>query len=223
MTRIILSSQKDVVKYRHIAGIYRFRNKINNKSYVGQSVTIGKRINEHLCALRHSDRQYSIHKAILKYGIENFEIEVLATFENCENLHKILNEAEQIYICFYDSFKCGYNETAGGDSMHKRKWTEEQKEHMKKVLIGRKRPSDYIDPRSKPVYFYHIKTERYYYAHSAGKASIEIDSTLSPTQIQACVKNKHFTTNGYICAYSEEELEHKINLFKQNKVRCRLK
>lgn len=30
-------------------GIYSYRNKINNKRYIGQSTRLNKRFNEHLC------------------------------------------------------------------------------------------------------------------------------------------------------------------------------
>lgn len=211
---MIISNDDEIVKYRNVAGIYRFRNKVNNKSYVGQSVKIGKRIREHLCALQNTGRQYAIHKAIVKYGIENFEIEILATFEQREDLRKILNLAEQIFISFYDSFENGYNETAGGDSMTGRKWSDSQREHMRKIMTGRKRDKNYVDPRSKPVYLYNYVTGQYFEESSAKRAVENIDNSLSIKQIEACVTGKHMTTKNFICAYSKEELENKIFLFK---------
>lgn len=211
---MILSNYNDIRKYRNSAGIYRFRNKINNKSYVGQSVTLGKRIREHLCTLRNTSRQHSIHKAILKYGIDNFEIEILTVFDNVENLRSILNQAEQIYIAFYDSFKNGYNETAGGDSTTGRKWTEEQRKHMREILSGRKRSPEYIDPRSKPVFIYNINTEKYFNSPCIKFVSRIVGEELSRKQIEACVVGTHKTTKGYMFAYSEKELNYKIEKFK---------
>lgn len=50
-----------------------------------------------------------IKRAILKYGKENFTIEVL---EDCDVT--ILNEREKYYINLYNSYKEGYNCTEGG-------------------------------------------------------------------------------------------------------------
>lgn len=211
----MIISSKDLTKYRNVAGIYRFRNKINNKSYVGQSLTIGKRIREHLCALNNPSHQYLIHKSIIKYGIDSFEIEILSTFEKKGDIKNILNLAEQIYIDFYDSFKNGYNLTAGGDSMHKRKWTEEQRTRMSNLMTGRKRSKDYIDPRAKPVYLYNIKTGTFYYVDCVKFVKDKVDHNLQIKQVEACVTNRHYTTKGYICARSMEELNNKIKLFKQ--------
>lgn len=213
---MIIHSEQDITNNRNTIGIYRFYNKINNKSYIGQSMKIGKRIREHMCALNNTERQYSVHKAILKYGIENFEIEILATFDMCENIHKILNTAEQIFISFYDSFKNGYNETAGGDSMTRRKWTEEQRSHMRMLMTGRKRSYENIDPRSKRIYLYNIKSHKYFEIPCA-KFATSIDNSLNPKQIQFCASGRHFSTRGYICAYSKENLEHKIQNIKLEK------
>ena len=204
---------RDVTKYRNATGIYMFRNRINGKCYVGQSLKIGKRIREHLCAIHDKNRQYSIHRAILKYGIENFDIIILTVFEKCDAIRKALNTAEQIYICFYNSFKNGYNETAGGDSTTGRKWTEQQRETMRKKLTGYKRPAYYIDPRSKFIYAYNTKTGEYIEAPSAKHMSyILADSTMN--NIQACASGKNDTTKGVICAYSKEELARRIQNFK---------
>lgn len=190
-----------------------FRNKINGKCYIGQSLKIGKRIREHMCAICYKNRQYAIHKAILKYGIENFDIAILAIFDKCDAIRKALNVAEQIYIYIYDSFKNGYNETAGGDSTTGRKWTEEQRENMRKKLTGRKQPTEYVDPRSKFVYAYNTKTGEYIEAPSARHMSYILNQSTADN-IQACASGKSNTTRGIICAYSKEELFRRIQNFK---------
>ena len=138
-----------------------------------------------------------------------------------ENIRKILNEAEKIYIYIYDSFNNGYNETTGGDSLGGRKWTQEQKEHMKHVMTGKKRPKDYIDPRSKPVYLYNHITGKYFYIPGA-KFVYTIDGQLCGKDVLACASGRQVSTKGYVCAYSKEELEYKIQNTKFGK-RCRLK
>ena len=94
----------DTVK--KVRGIYKVTNKINGKVYIGQSVDIGKRWRQHMTA---KDDIY-FHKAIQKYGVENFEWEVI---EQCKK--KDLDEREIYWIEYYDSFNKGYNCTRGGD------------------------------------------------------------------------------------------------------------
>ena len=93
----------DTVK--NVRGIYKVTNKINGKVYIGQSVDIGRRWRQHMTA---EDDSY-FHKAIQKYGVENFEWEVI---EQCKK--KDLDEREIYWIEYYDSFNKGYNCTKGG-------------------------------------------------------------------------------------------------------------
>lgn len=85
-------------------GIYKITNRINGKSYIGQSINIEKRFKQHCTG----DKQL-IDKVISKYGKENFTFEIL---EEC-SIEK-LDEREIKWISFYDSFKHGYNLTTGG-------------------------------------------------------------------------------------------------------------
>ena len=94
----------DTVK--KVRGIYKVTNKINGKVYIGQSVDIGRRWRQHMTA---EDDIY-FHKAIQKYGVENFEWEVI---EQCKK--KDLDEREIYWIEYYDSFNKGYNCTKGGE------------------------------------------------------------------------------------------------------------
>ena len=97
----------DTVK--NVRGIYKVTNKINGKVYIGQSVDIGRRWRQHMAA---EDDIY-FHKAIQKYGVENFEWEVI---EQCKK--KDLDEREIYWIEYYDSYNKGYNCTKGGDGVH---------------------------------------------------------------------------------------------------------
>lgn len=97
-------------------GIYQYKNKINGKSYVGQSININKRFREHKNAAfnpNNKDYKFAIHAAIRKYGLENFDFIVL---EECTP--EKLNEREKYWIAFYDSYNNGYNETIGGNESH---------------------------------------------------------------------------------------------------------
>lgn len=94
------------------SGIYLIRNIKSNKCYIGQAKHIGKRIYEHIRSTNNPDRSdynYPLHRAIRKYGIDNFELVIL---EACDNT--ILNEREQYWINKYDCKTQGYNQTLGG-------------------------------------------------------------------------------------------------------------
>lgn len=89
--------------------IYKVTNKINNKVYIGlTTTTLHQRRLEH----ERSKDQTHFHRAIKKYGKENFIWEIL---EECNDKEKLC-ELEKQYIKKYDSIKQGYNCTTGGET-----------------------------------------------------------------------------------------------------------
>ena len=101
-----------------ICGIYKITNQINGKCYIGQSVDIEKRWHQHKrrsLVLGSTEYDSYFHRAIRKYGLENFSFEVL---EECPK--EELNEKETFYVSRYSSnqVESGYNLTAGGSSNH---------------------------------------------------------------------------------------------------------
>ena len=91
-----------------MVGIYKITNNINNKIYIGQSVNILARWQQH----KQANDNFPIHLAIRKYGIDNFSFEVI---EECPQ--EELNEKEKQYIQFYHSLvtQGGYNISLGGE------------------------------------------------------------------------------------------------------------
>ena len=87
--------------------IYKIVNKLNSKIYIGQtSRTLEERMYGHL----HGSQL--IDKDIVKFGIDNFEVEVL---KYCTTKTE-LNESEKYYIKFYNSKSPnGYNLNDGGN------------------------------------------------------------------------------------------------------------
>lgn len=91
--------------------IYKITNKINGKSYIGQTIQdVKERFYQH-CATKCSQAILNmvIHKAINKYGKSNFTIEVIEEIESTN-----LNDRERYWIKYYDSYNNGYNSTEGG-------------------------------------------------------------------------------------------------------------
>ena len=86
-------------------GIYKITNQINNKCYIGQSIQIEKRWYQHKwLAKQNIYPEKALYLAFNKYGIENFTFEII---EICEK--EKLNEREQYWINYYDSYNNGYN------------------------------------------------------------------------------------------------------------------
>ena len=96
-------------------GIYKITNKVNNNSYIGQSVNIEKRWERHKISYKNEfDHNYNNHlyRAMRKYGLENFTFEII---EICNQ--EELNNKERYYIEKYDTFFNGYNLTLGAFSI----------------------------------------------------------------------------------------------------------
>lgn len=93
--------------------IYKITNLINNKVYIGQTITgIVNRWKGHI----YKDGCRFLHNAIYKYGKENFKIEVI---EYCDK--DSLDEREIYWISYYKSNnrKYGYNILVGGNNGRK--------------------------------------------------------------------------------------------------------
>lgn len=90
--------------------IYTITNQVNQKMYVG----LTRKDNPYERWKKHIDDskyrpEYPIHKAIKKYGVDNFKFRVI---EECND--NIAEEREIHYIQKYNSFYQGYNATLGG-------------------------------------------------------------------------------------------------------------
>ena len=99
--------------------IYKVTCLKNNKIYIGKTESsIYQRWKEHCKAAfleSHGDYNFAFHRAIRKYGIENFQVEEIDRCEDSEEL----KEKEKYWINFFDSYKNGYNSTLGGDGQCK--------------------------------------------------------------------------------------------------------
>lgn len=117
--------------------IYKITNKENGKVYIGQTIReLDVRMKEHL---RHN-KTY-IDRALNKYGIDAFEVEVI---DECDNSDE-LNDKEKYWIKYYDCI-CpnGYNLCEGGGQTNGYHHTEEAKQKMSKskseLYLGENNP-----------------------------------------------------------------------------------
>lgn len=88
-------------------GIYRIYNIVTNDSYVGQSLDVNRRLQEHyrtLNSLVHNHHSPKLQADWDKYGEDKFRAEVL---EVCPE--SMLEAREKYWIDFYDSAENGYN------------------------------------------------------------------------------------------------------------------
>lgn len=127
---IVLRPLNDTIP-KKMVGIYGLRNKTNGKWYVGQSTDIEYRWGDY-DKLR-CKTQRKLYRALLKYGINNFEKIII---EKCDNVEWILHYREMYWIHFINSMTNGYNLTEGGQGGKK---SEETKKLMSIVATGKKR------------------------------------------------------------------------------------
>ena len=98
-----------------ISGVYKITNTITNDFYIGSSKDVKKRWREHKCKSTWNKHPNNpMYLDMQKYGIENFEFEILAEVEIAS-----LKETEQQFI---ETLKPTYNDrNANGWDIEKRK------------------------------------------------------------------------------------------------------
>jgi len=110
--------------------IYKIKNLLNEKFYIGKTKkNPNERFKEHFYLSKKSKTHF--HKAIKKYGFQNFQVEILEVVD-CNDL---LNEKEKYWI---EKLKPSYNKTLGGDGVVGYTYTEEHKQNMSLSKKGRK-------------------------------------------------------------------------------------
>jgi len=111
-------------------GIYKITNTVNNKIYIGQSWDIERRWGNH----RALDTNLHLKAAIKKYGLENFNFEVIRIVSDSGLTQILLDTLEIKYVkeCKSHDRLYGYNKTYGGNGG---KRTEET---IQKIVNSRK-------------------------------------------------------------------------------------
>lgn len=98
--------------------VYKIKNIINGKLYIGKAENVSERWLKHLSSAR-TNRGFVLHCAINKYGKDNFEISII---EECESDELALGrEIFWIAECKTNIYKhgneFGYNLTDGGEGI----------------------------------------------------------------------------------------------------------
>lgn len=119
--------------FNKIPGIYQITNDINGKIYIGSTINLYQRSNQHYSKLKNSKHpNKKLTNAILKYGIDNFSFTVLISNCKIDELLKL----EGLYINKLNPF---YNidEVDINGKRHCSEYT--------KKLIGKKSKQKFID------------------------------------------------------------------------------
>ena len=93
--------------------IYKAINQVNGKIYIGQTIqSLEQRKREHINDSKSDKRSFYFHKALNKYGADNFFYMII---NECDNID-LLNKLEEYYISYYESTnkEIGYNLDGGG-------------------------------------------------------------------------------------------------------------
>ena len=140
--------------------VYKWENKINGRVYIGQTLNkygYKERWKQHIYQAEHNVHNNKFHNAIRKYGVDNFNKEVLKCIEvnDKAELKKALDILEMKYIEKYDSLNNGYNSTLGGDFNLWNSSEESEKDKYRMKMIEARNKSqkwkDWVDKHRKEV------------------------------------------------------------------------
>jgi len=95
-------------------GVYKITNKINGKMYIGGSTNVESRRIDHFKPYRINKLKHlPLYEAMIKFGRENFEFEILEEVTKEE-----LGNKEEYYINKYNAVDDGYNVISTAHVMH---------------------------------------------------------------------------------------------------------
>lgn len=178
--------------------IYKIQNTITNEIYIGQTTHPRgfngrydfkgngiERVYKKLLGneTRGESHNQHLRRSIKKFGFDAFE--VVEIFDMAETLEE-LNEKESYYINLFDSYKNGYNQSFGGDSMS-----------------GYERPKSKDCKNSKPVCQISLNGELIKIWNCASDVQRELG--INQTSIcVVCKGKKRKTAGGFVWVYEKD-------------------
>lgn len=194
--------------------IYCVTNKINGKRYVGQTIDYSTRKDRHL--KYHTDEHSVLHKAIEKYGSENFEMVPIVEFTAINEAvrRKILDFLEVFYIKKYQTLTTqhGYNLTAGGGGMsgfhHSEKARKKMSESQKLSSICREKWAQNRFDARRPVLLYDLKGRFYREYKSITDALKALGKSVSPIRgsVFKALKDQSKSSYGFLWMYKSTNM-----------------
>lgn len=122
--------------------VYKITNSINNKIYIGQTTeTLKKRFKRHTGYQLNMDYASKLHRAMKKYGIDKFSIELI---EECDSQEE-LTEKEYYWINKLNTINEGYNinnsgNKCGGDTLSNHPNKKEISKKISDTKLGENNP-----------------------------------------------------------------------------------
>ena len=193
-----------------ICGIYQVTNKINGKKYIGQSIDIERRWSQH----RYGKGNIILRNAINKYGLDNFEFEILEKIngesKSKVELTELLTEVEQKWFDLEEPYlkENGYNiQTTSKPNL-----TPNRGDHFGELISKIKINNNHC---GKPVCQYDLMGKFIKKWKSA--AAVERKLGFHSENISACCLGKQNVSNGFIWRFENEPLtEDDINMANQS-------
>src|SRR5687768_12422213 len=114
--------------------IYKITNIINNKIYIGQTNDPKRRWRGHKNLAKSSNQ--IIHKAMRKYGVENFNFEILHSDLSWEKVNILEAKLIEKYNCRNNEY--GYNIKQGGAWEQTEEAIKKRKDSLNKTYVNKK-------------------------------------------------------------------------------------
>lgn len=170
-------------------GIYQIKCNITNKIYIGHSIDIERRWNQH----KYGKGNLLLRNAIKKYGIENFEFTILEEIDlNSDNIKQILFEREQYWFDVEKPYMNGFNidKIAKPNEVKKRDFDFGKK--ISKIKIEN-------NHTGKPIKQYDL--EGNFIKEWPSSASVERELGFNARNVGGCAQGNTLTSNGFIWLY----------------------
>jgi len=190
--------------YKKIIGIYKIKNLINNKVYIGSSISIMNRFSTHKRLLINNIHfNKHLQSSFNKYGISNFKFEILEDLKFIDK--KLIQEREEFHIKFYNAndSNYGYNKRIVCDTNLGMKFTDEHIEKLKISHIGNKRSKEahlkIIESQYKKVF--QISENGIILNEFNSIKEAEVKTNISRTSISACCRNIINSAGGFYWSF----------------------
>lgn len=194
--------------------IYQITNKLNNKFYIGKTTkTINQRFKRHVYDAENGLVHTHLSSAILKYGKDNFKIEVIDIAKSIEEL----NQKEIYWIHKKQAVKHGYNLSDGGDGGNTYQYkTDKDMEQIKNVLRQSKIGKN--NPLSRKIKCKNVKTNKELFFDSLSECQTFFGETDHNFITRRCNhKIKCLYKQEWIFAYIEDEYINDYTVYKNNR------
>lgn len=178
--------------------IYKATNKINNKVYIGQTLDFKRRKAEHESSKNGIHAKCVFHRAIQKYGKENFDWEIIDT---CKTIDEALF-LESMYISQYNS--CTFMDNSNGYN----------------ILYTQDGKKSFVH-NSQKVIAYDLDGKFVGVFNSMEEAGRELNC--QGTNIRKCLLGERKSAGGYQFLHYKKNYSKRINPYKTNELEAKYK